>query len=41
MTNVKKKLQKKDIVDHWTRERGNNNSKLYKIKIVTVFTTLI
>ena len=41
MTNVKKKLQKMDIVDHWPGERGNTNWKFYKFKIVTLFTTLV
>ena len=41
MTNVRKKSQKLDIVDHWTGERGNYDWKSYKIKTNTVFTTLI
>ena len=41
MTNVKKKFQNMDIVDHWTRERGNTNWKSYNFKFFTIFTTLI
>ena len=40
MTNVKKKLQKMDIGYLWARERGNTNWKFYKVKDVTIFTTL-
>ena len=39
--NLKEKMQKTDIVDHWTRERANAKWRLYKFTKVTVFASLL
>ena len=41
ITNLKKKLQKMDIVDLCTRERGNTEWKFYKVTNLTVFAALL
>ena len=41
ITNLKKKLQKMDIVDLCTRERANTKWKFYKLTILTVFAALL
>ena len=41
ITNVKKELQKMDIVDHCTREKANTKWKFYKLTNQTVFAALL
>ena len=41
ITNLKEKLQKKDIVDICTRERSNTKWKFYKLTNLTVFAALL
>ena len=41
ITNLKKKLQKLDIVELCTRERANTKWKFYKLTYLTVFAALL
>ena len=41
ITNLKKKLQKMDIVDLCTRERANTKWRFYKLTNLTVFAALL
>ena len=41
MTNLKDRMQKKQIVDLCTRERANTKWKFYKLTILTIFASLL
>ena len=41
MTNLKDRMQKKDIVDICTRERANTKWKFYKLTTLTIFAALL
>ena len=41
ITNMKEKLQKRDVVDLCTRERANTKLKIYKLTNLTVFAALL
>ena len=41
MTNLKDRMQKKDIVDLCTRERADTKRKIYKLTNLTIFASLL